>query len=290
MGHIYAPFDLKIKQLWAKSATITWDLDNTVEFREGVYYKIYTSSDGESYSLAGSATWREYLLTVGYPDIYVKVTAIVPILGESNMSEAFVVPGLTSQSITTNSGSGGVVVVGPDGAPSALRTSTPGTLWVTEAGEDGGPAADVLLQQAQIAADASHAQAIIDDIREQTSATVGGTGLIKADGVFQNVGESGVVATFEWNKKSIIKQLSVVKEGGTATVWTVEVYSSSTTMNSRTLVFSETSDPEITPTRLDLALDIPYISFDDAESITVKVSANSESNTFYMVIVGELAA
>ena len=55
MANTFIPFDLVIKDLSTASVLIQWELDNTVEFKTGTYYNLYTSNDGTTFTFLKSS-------------------------------------------------------------------------------------------------------------------------------------------------------------------------------------------------------------------------------------------
>ncbi len=135
----------------------------------------------------------------------------------------------------------------------------------------------------------------LDDIAEAVSnieATLasGVSVLIRADAELTGVTTAGTVVTLPWSRVSIIKQITVILEAGSATDFILEIWNRTLSTSERNVVVRESLSGSYSPNRLDFIHSIPYINVQGNNELIVRVIPNNgTSNSFYIVINGEKA-
>ena len=103
-----------------------------------------------------------------------------------------------------------------------------------------------------------------------------------------NVDSLGLKFTLPWNAKSILTQVTVLHEAGSATDFAVEVWNKSPSTSERNVVFRAHLSEGFSTTRLDFTHVVSYINLDDDDLIIVKIIPNAgTSNNFFVSINGE---
>lgn len=419
MANIFVPFDLKIRDMGSSTVTVEWDLDNTVEFKAGTYYKVYTSDDGLSYSFLANANVKYTSIPLRNNTFYVKVSSVVVGLGESAPSLPLTV---SAQTGTVDFGDQTTIAVTPTGEPIKLRATPNGELLVsaasfslsgvtitgfsTEAKQDLqiSAAATLLAQvsafklanhtdldavanrlvlfQAEAHSDsinilnkldafktqnnldilatklevanfkvanhndldalktevtglktANHTdigvvgmkvdavgtavgtvKTAVDNFASTNNTNLGSANtkleeiktklqeiklevidsnlsrLLRAETTLSNVTTAGITVTLPWKARSIIHQITLVKESGAATKWSIEVINKNFPITERNIICRMPSYEVYDPNRTDLLKTIPYINIDNADEVRVRVIPDAgTSNQFALIVSGEQA-
>lgn len=114
--------------------------------------------------------------------------------------------------------------------------------------------------------------------------------LLRAESTLSNVGTAGTTVALPWNIKSIIKQVTVIHESGSATDFTVMIFNRNYSAAERDVVIRETLSNSYSQNRLDFIHSVPYINMQGNDELIVKIVPNQgTSNIFYVVINGEKA-
>lgn len=132
MANNYIPFDLKIASVISKTAIITWDVSNVIEFKAGTKYKLYGSLDGANYEYLQTAARTEDTVDITKAK-YIRITSHTPILGESSKSAPLLIPDVIKDPVP--------VATGPDGDVAILKTTEDNRLEVSLQGDSLGFAA-----------------------------------------------------------------------------------------------------------------------------------------------------
>jgi len=140
-------------------------------------------------------------------------------------------------------------------------------------------------------------QSTVDAIKTNTDTIISelqvanSSKLIREEAVLTNVSTiANRTATLSWSKESLVHQITVIKEAGDATTWTVEVLNKSGTVTARNIVYCEAAYPVYDPNRFDLLKTMPYINIDGNDSIIVRVTPDTGTNNqFYVAVSGEKA-
>lgn len=419
MANIFVPFNLKIRDLTSTSAIVEWDLDNTVEFKAGTYYNVYTSNDGVAFTFLAKANVKYISIPMREGTIYVKVSSFVVGMGESAHSSALAV---TQQIGTLDTTDLTTIAVTPSGEPVKLRATANGELLVsaasfsmggvtitgfsTEAKQDAMIAGiatvnsnvtafkdavntdldaiqsrlvlfqneahvdsvnvlnkldafkvqnntDILALKLEVAnfrnanhtdldalklevtgfKNANHADFLALGTKVDTVNTTVGTvktavdsfattnntnlvavntkledvktkldtlnlsvqdsnltSLIRADTTLTNVSPAGALAILPWKRRSIVHQITVLKEGGAATRWFIEIINKAYPITERNVVCRLTSYESVDPDRTDILRTVPYVNLDNADEIRIRiVPDNGTSNQFAVIVAGETA-
>lgn len=115
-----------------------------------------------------------------------------------------------------------------------------------------------------------------------------GRALLRQEFVLTSVDSSGARTTVPWSEKSIIDQITVIKESGSATDFTVEVFNKAVSNSERNVIVRSKLSEGFTSTRLDFLSRVPYINLDGNDEVTIKVTPNNgTSNNFFVSINGE---
>lgn len=112
--------------------------------------------------------------------------------------------------------------------------------------------------------------------------------LLREEYVIVGADPGGVKFTVPWEAKSIINQVTVIQEAGSATDFTVEVFNKAISNSARNVILKSKLSDGFSPTRLDFLHTLSYINLDGADTITIKVTPNNgTSNNFFVSINGE---
>jgi hypothetical protein len=306
MANTFIPFGLKVRDITSAGITIEWDLDNTVEFRPGTYYKVYTSMDNVSYTVLEQANIKYHSFALKSVPYWMKVTSFVVGLGESLPSAPFQITqviGVTdSQDQTT-------VAITPSGEPIKLKTTPTGELAVALSGAQltidnavlniGVGLAKEIKQDALLLSlnnlkDNNHTDldAVLQRLVVMQAALeiAPFPHLMRAETNVTNVTPAGLVIVLPFKKKALIHQITVVKEFGSASSWTLEIHNKAALVTEKNVIVREFSYNQYDPNRFDVLKTIPYFNSEGLDQIVVKIIPNTgTSNNFNIAISGEEA-
>lgn len=114
--------------------------------------------------------------------------------------------------------------------------------------------------------------------------------LLRAEATVMNVSTAGTTTILPWNIRSIIKQVTVILESGSATDFTVLICSKNFSASERDIVIRQSLSNSYSQNRLDFIHSVPYINMQGNNELIVKIVPNQgTSNNFYVVINGEKA-
>lgn len=303
MANNYPPYSLEKKVVLGDGVIITWEIHNAIEFRKDVRYNVYTSPDGNVYSLLKTVVRREASIPLTSSNSFIRVSSVVPVLGESSQSVAYRIKG----PMTTSSPEASIVVaVDSAGEPRFLKTDDGGRLVVS---------ADVKLAELKttietvLAKEASQ-QEIVAEIVE-TKASLGlqlskefkqdlmidllselkansQAGQLKInESTMDSVGTIGQKITFGFYKRAIIHQITAIHEFGSASNFVVRIWCKKGSSSERDILAKFYSYGE---TRLDVVKTISYINMDELDEITLEIIPDlGTSNDFFIRVSGSLA-
>jgi hypothetical protein len=116
------------------------------------------------------------------------------------------------------------------------------------------------------------------------------TSLLRADTTISSVTPAGVLVVLPWKKRSIIHQITILKESGSATKWSVEIINKAPPTTERNVICRVASYEVYDPNRLDVLRSIPYVNLDNADELRIKVYPDvGTSNQFAVIVSGEQA-
>jgi len=296
MPNPFVPFGLKVRDIAGNSAVIEWDLDNTVEFKSGVYYNVYLSADGVSYTLSHKSNITYTTVPLQPAPFYVTITSVTPSSGESAQSTALLVTRTIGNSSSQDSTT---VAITPTGEPVRLKTLPDGTVVVSlNSGTIGGTGStateakqDALIAVLTALAGENHSDlaglnTVITGLQEHID-DASLAHLLQSEATTSGVSSAGSIITLPWKKRSLIHKITVIKESGSASQWLVEILNTNVTPGEKNIVLRDAS-VNYSGTRMDLLQTVPFINVLDLDFIYVRLTPDAGSdNVFYLNISGE---
>ena len=289
MANTFVPYDLRVKDLTSASAIVSWELSNVVEFKPGTYYNVYTSLNGTVYVLLCVANTKYASIPLHADGGFVKVTSFVGGMGESAQSTALSLPPIGGTDSTDST----TIAVNAAGEPIKLRATDTGELLIS--------APNMIVEGVAITGSSTEAKQddIISDIEAVADqitalATAVDTShlpkLLRAETTATAVTTDGAWLVLPWKKRSLIYQVTFVKEAGSATQWVVDILNKAPPTTDRNIVWRMQSYDAVVSTRMDILMTVPYINLDDLDVLRIKVTPDIGSdNTFAVIVTGEEA-
>jgi len=128
MPNTHIPYDLKTKDLMAKSVQVTWDVHNTIEFMSGTTYDVVVSTDGGvTHGAPISTGRRDIVLPLLSTEFHFAVRSVSPVLGISLYSPFCLVKHKIG---STDAQNPGTIAVSESGSPSKLIVDASGALKI----------------------------------------------------------------------------------------------------------------------------------------------------------------
>lgn len=111
--------------------------------------------------------------------------------------------------------------------------------------------------------------------------------IIKAEHTFSLIGTSGSTVYLPWKSKAKVDRITVLKEGGTATRWTVEILDKAAPVTERNIVMRDFSYELYDSNRMDIIKTFSFVNVDGNDLIGIRLTPDAgSSNTFYVCIMG----
>lgn len=295
-ANVFKPYDLKIKDIVGNTIIVCWEMDNTVEFKKGVYYNVYTSDDGTTFNFLAIANTKMFNIPMRAVPYYVAVTSVLPTSGESDKADALFI---TKTIGTMDSQDSTAIAITPSGEPIRLKTLADGTVVVALNGASIGGGSgisteakqDSLLAALNLIKDGNHADlssllVAISGLNE-TMNTASMEKLLLSEATASGVTPSSALIALPWKKKSLVHKITVIKESGSASQWLVEILNTNVTPEEKNIVLRDAS-VNYSGMRMDLLQTVPFINVLDLDFIYVRLTPDAGSdNVFYLNISGE---
>ena len=270
MANPYIPTNVINTSHISGSIILDWDVSPMIERNSKCYYRIFGSNDeGVTWDLVADHVARSET-AIDNLWSWVAVSSVHPSLGESAKSVPLKI---LSQESLAGSEKRSAVGIDEDGNFHYLKVSTEGGLLLGNSIE-----VDVSL----IAKEAK--QDDIIDILNTISNSVDEIPEFAED-VLTSVTPAGAVLTLPWSKRSLIYQILVIQEAGSATEFIVELINNATATSERDVISRMVSYGSL---RMDMLGTFPFKNKNNLEEAYIRIIPNAgTSNNYFVRLSGQ---
>jgi hypothetical protein len=111
--------------------------------------------------------------------------------------------------------------------------------------------------------------------------------ILHSEIVLSNVTDEGTTVFLPWKQASIVNRVTVMREFGSATKWTIEILNKNFPVTSRNVVMKENSYESYDPDRYDILRTFSFVNIDGQDLIGIRLTPDTgTSNIFYVCITG----